>query len=237
MVFAAATDICAAAVFGEREDRGKMAWAERLRGFSLIELLTVISILSLLLVLTVPAVSGLMQAGVMERGVAGLSGALESARGAAMSGSTYTQVGLIERQEEGQEVIRVAVFRSKNGLFDGDYEVAGRGVKLEQLRLANRDELDALTLAKLPSTNTRDYKRDWTSANPAKTATIRGEPIVFRSLIGFTPQGEVFPVGAAAPATYEPWSFVGLKSAVQTNRCAALVIEGGSGTVTLLEPR
>ena len=66
------------------------------RGFSLVELLTVISIAGILAVLTVPAMQGLQQSGNFNRSLYALSDSLNLARSYAMANNTYVYAGLTE---------------------------------------------------------------------------------------------------------------------------------------------
>jgi prepilin-type N-terminal cleavage/methylation domain-containing protein len=65
-------------------------------GFTLIELMVVIGVISLLMVLVVPAVSNLKGSGDLTSAAYTISGALEQARSHALGNSTYVWVGFYE---------------------------------------------------------------------------------------------------------------------------------------------
>ena len=63
-------------------------------GFSLVELLTVMSIIALLASFSVPAMQSLFRSGAVNQAASDLSGTFECARSYAMSQNTYVRVGL-----------------------------------------------------------------------------------------------------------------------------------------------
>ena len=71
------------------------SWRRAL-GFTLVELLVVIFIISLLLFLTVPMIRGLKQSGDLTNAANEVSGAISQARAYAIANNTYTWVGLFE---------------------------------------------------------------------------------------------------------------------------------------------
>src|ERR1700678_1134106 len=66
------------------------------RGFTLMEMLTVISIAAILAVLTVPAMQGLQTAGGFDKSVYAMADSLNLARSYAMANNTYVYEGLTE---------------------------------------------------------------------------------------------------------------------------------------------
>jgi prepilin-type N-terminal cleavage/methylation domain-containing protein len=76
--------------------RAHHAATSRGSGFTLIELMVVIGIISLLMVLVVPAVSNLKGSGDLTNAAYTISGALEQARSHALGNNTYVWVGFYE---------------------------------------------------------------------------------------------------------------------------------------------
>ncbi len=70
--------------------------ARRKRGFTLVEMLTVVSIAALLAVLSLPALQGLQTAGGFDKSVYAMVDSLNLARSYAMANNTYVYVGLTE---------------------------------------------------------------------------------------------------------------------------------------------
>jgi prepilin-type N-terminal cleavage/methylation domain-containing protein len=69
---------------------------KRKRGFSLVELLSVLAVASLLAVLSVPAIQGLNQASGFDKSVYAFADSLNFARSYAMANNTYVYMGLTE---------------------------------------------------------------------------------------------------------------------------------------------
>src|ERR1700734_3542471 len=100
----------------------------RAQGFSLVELLTVISIAGILAILTVPAVQGLQQAGGFNKSVYAMSDSLNLARSYALANNTYVYVGLTEvdrtqnimtsPQNPGVGRVALSIVATKDGTSD-----------------------------------------------------------------------------------------------------------------------
>ncbi len=86
-------------------------------GFSILELLTVISIVSLLSVMTVPALSGVMIGGKDRQAVIAVSGTLEKARDYAVAKNSFVYVGFTKPDAEGK--IFVGIFGANDGSSGG----------------------------------------------------------------------------------------------------------------------
>lgn len=86
--------------------------------FSLVELLSVIAVISLLTSMLVPAVSNLARGNDMSRAVSGVAGTLDLAREYAVSQNTYTWVVMAGSSEKGG--IRAVILGSKDGSNTAD---------------------------------------------------------------------------------------------------------------------
>jgi prepilin-type N-terminal cleavage/methylation domain-containing protein len=86
------------------------------RGFSLIELLIVLSLMALLTALSAPAVFSLSSSGRTNQAITSLAGALEIARQYAVAQNTYTWVAFSETTDaSGQKLLVVAIVGSQDG--------------------------------------------------------------------------------------------------------------------------
>lgn len=106
-------------------------------GFTLLELLIVVSILTLLLILMVPAFTSLKSAGNVTDAIYGIKGLLENARTYAKANHTYVFVGFAEvdssvdpsasQQVAGNGRVAVAVVASKDGTRQFNYVTSNQG--------------------------------------------------------------------------------------------------------------
>jgi prepilin-type N-terminal cleavage/methylation domain-containing protein len=71
-------------------------WRERRGGFTLVEMLTVVSIAAILAILSVPALQGLQTAGGFDKSTYALADSLNLARSYAVANNTYVYVGVTE---------------------------------------------------------------------------------------------------------------------------------------------
>ncbi len=86
------------------------------KGFSLIELLSVIAIISLLATAAVPALSDMMASSRRTKYLTDLSTMLESARQYAVSKNTYVWVSFNEQTANGQDPLFARMFATTDGL-------------------------------------------------------------------------------------------------------------------------
>jgi prepilin-type N-terminal cleavage/methylation domain-containing protein len=106
-------------------------------GFTLLELLIVVGIISLLLVLMIPAFTSLKSAGDISDAIYGIKGLLENARTYAKANHTYVFVGFAEvdasvnpsvtPQITGNGRVAVAVVASKDGSRQFSYAISNQG--------------------------------------------------------------------------------------------------------------
>jgi len=167
------------------------------RAFTLIELLTVISVVALLGTLTIPIVSNAAMGGKFNKALIDLSGALERAQAYAVANNTYTFVAFTEPDADGR--ISVGLFGSRDGSAGvPNLSTAGDTYAIVDARSATEgslvalDHLTVLEGVKLqddqPAGNGLSLKAAsaW-SQNGAKFS-FRGQ--TFTRALQFTPTGE-----------------------------------------------
>jgi prepilin-type N-terminal cleavage/methylation domain-containing protein len=149
----------------------------RRSGFSLVEMLTVISIAAILAVLSMPALQGLQSAGGFDKSVYGLADALNLARSYAVANNTYVYVGLteVDRRQNPGAVPQVAgsgrVALSIVATTDGtsDYSSSnssvwtsagnGTGANLTQVRQVQTFDGFHIAATAFPTTTTGNMAR------------------------------------------------------------------------------
>ncbi len=130
------------------------------QGFTLVEMLTVISIAGILAVLTIPAIQGVQQAGEFDKALYGVSDSLNLARAYAMAENTYVYVGLTELdrsqkttdtpQNKGVGRIALSIVSTKDGTPTVSTATPATGDNLTQVRKVA--VFDAIHIASGPFT-------------------------------------------------------------------------------------
>jgi prepilin-type N-terminal cleavage/methylation domain-containing protein len=214
------------------------------RGFTLVELLTVIAIMALMTGAAVSAVSAIKDAGSLTRGASDLTGTLDQARSYAMANNTYVFVGLTERDGvnpdlEGQGQVIVTIKGSRNGTRD----FGTGGANLQELTKIRR--LENLRIADgLPNTGelsrpavTDSYRVGNEAFAAPESISARGYQ--FTKIIQFDPRGAAS-VPSSTPMIPQ-WIEIGLApvrgpAAEGGENCAVLVLDGVTGSTKIYRP-
>lgn len=220
------------------------------RAFSLIELLTVVALVGILAVATVPAVSQLGKAGRDSQNLILVSGTLEKAREYAIGRNTYTWVSFQKLKSAPEQPIYMMAFASADGSKAGvsanqAYAVSGntgdlvaidRPQKLEDCSI--EAALPAGNTLSLPAVSTQSFL---TTASTGPTfnyanARLGAADSKFSYSVMFTPAGEAR-VSAALPESVE-MVLVPLKGGTVADNAAASVIRvsGLTGRVKVYRP-
>jgi prepilin-type N-terminal cleavage/methylation domain-containing protein len=172
----------------------RAAGRQSCRGFSLIEVLVVMGIITLLTAMTVPAIYSLSKANGVDRAAADVVRVLELSRSFAMAHQTYVRVGI--SQVQGRGLVLLPIY-PLNGSLDADtaadmndYSKWGQlipAVFLEHFQM--NDNLQAL----VPSTiDDREPSESDIPSFRRKAGGTRdgGQDPEFSSFIQFNPNGE-----------------------------------------------
>jgi prepilin-type N-terminal cleavage/methylation domain-containing protein len=213
------------------------------RAFTLIELLTVMTMLAVAMVAVFPALRGL-SGGNVNQAVYDIAGTLEQARAYAMANNTYVFVGFAERSgmdaaKPGTGNVLVAVMGSRNGTRSFGAGNANLVPLAKVRRFGNvhlENSLPALDNMSRPAV--QDQCRIASDAFQAQNAFTQGGQ-QFSKIIQFDPRGMAgVPTSlATVPERLE----IGLVAArgdvvVGKEDCAAVIVDGVTGSAKIYRP-
>ncbi len=165
-------------------------------GFSLVELLVVLAIISLLMALSGPAMQTIMTGDAVDKASSDLAQTLEQARVYAMAHSTYVRVGfgvLPTSASRPQPAMVVMCLYSSDGSLDVT-DMSQWPTAISPLVLPNFGFSDALGTA-------TDMTPDTTDISPATRMAGGHGMVTFNAWIQFNPSGTAR-VDAASPARF-----------------------------------
>jgi prepilin-type N-terminal cleavage/methylation domain-containing protein len=215
------------------------------KGFTLMEMLVVLAIISVLSALAIPALVSLMQARNLTQNIDQLSGMLEVARNEAITRDTYVWVGIQSMTANGNSGLQVAAVASIDGTGNntGSSNLIGvaKVVMLENVMLCAWSSLKATTRA-LSTSYFSVPIAPLSLANNVNGISFQSGSTEFnqKTSITFTPRGQALLPGAVSIATgYDPYIDVSLR---ETNRTqipvnaedTSIVIDGSTGAIQIL---
>src|SRR5258708_4084505 len=118
------------------------------RGFSLVELLCVIAIVSILASASWPSIMGILSGDQLTNNVYQLSGLVQQARTTAVTQHTYVWVGFYSYTKDGSPAIMVASISGNSGLstdlYTNNYRLSSKLVSLKNVKLAAATDYNTL---------------------------------------------------------------------------------------------
>jgi Tfp pilus assembly protein FimT len=234
-----------------------------LQAFTLIEVLTSLSIVLALSFAGAPALSGLLASGNFNSALDQVSGAMESAQEYAIAHNTYTYVGFTNPNAQGQ--VFVAVFGASDGSAGGISNVASATTSISSAApTANTGSSVLVMLSRITTVQGVAFSNSLPGdspipggasfADPATAATVPstaqlsyatnvyqdgsgGGQITFRRVVQFTPEGEGR-VGAYVPTAVQlvlaPTA--GNSGRILNAEASVIQIAGITGQVTTFRP-
>ena len=188
------------------------------KGFSLVELLAVIAVISILMATSTSFIPSLFQANQVDANVATLSGIFEQAREAAISGNTYVYVvftGPLTTTPAGG--VAVATIQSQDGTdalnnftFSGPISAANdlamlhKTTGLPGVKLLSQSQTATLITAQFPSLSSSGAAM---ASSSTLTVAAGGVTYTFTQGVMFKPDGEV-----ASSGTWNDMVEFGLQS-------------------------
>ena len=227
-----------------------------IRAFTLVELLTVISIMAIMMVAVLPAFNGIKGAGDLTRVAYEVAGTLEQARAYAMANNTYVFVGFTERDgmdatQAGVGQILLAAMGSKDGtrgFGTGNSNLVPLS-KLRQIENVHLVEYLQPEEGPLPNSGAmtrpdvvdecRVGNKKFQLGDPYKSGFTASSDYAFTKIIQFDPRGTASIPSATVSVPH--WMEIGLVSArgsavVSKTNCAALVLDGVTGSAKIYRP-
>lgn len=190
---------------------------------SLVELIVVMGAIVVLVALGAPALMELARGQGMKRAVSEVGGLLEQARIEAMATSTWTWVGLAQRDPDAPPELLAVLIASKDGTNNMDADnlrIISRPVRIENVRVLSELTEWAGETGSVPLTG----------SSFSFSETVAGESVSFTdTVVGFSPRGEA----TLSNNTVPPWIEIGLvemRGAVEIpDRTASIRVSGFSG--------
>lgn len=225
-----------------QRDKHRASTAQRGSGFTILELLTVIGIMALVSVASMPAVSALTKSSKINQAMSQITSTLEQARQYAVANNTYTWVAFYQDNAapEGSKVY-VAALGSRDGTDPTDGFSAGGSVDMAKVTPLNRNTSFAQVQLKQPGVNTWP---DLPAASAVQLSNsvsfgvnIPGKGVTsFNQVVQFTPAGEA-KVSPGISSVIE----LGLRpvhsgSVENTDNIAVIRIAGMTGQTRLFRP-
>lgn len=206
----------------------------RAQGFTLLEMLAVISIIAVLSASTISSLESFGNSKGVDQGIYDVSGLLELARSEAVTRQTYVWVGFENREMNGQQVLCMAAACSKDGSAAPSLNNLFRLTRIIQIGntvMVSWSGLKPQTRASLGGAQPASVADNSTSVVPG-----RGDEYLSKS-ITFTPRGEA--MLNAAPDSDTPYdaymdlSFRQAKGNVVTDGAddAAVIVDGCTGAI------
>ena len=220
-----------------------------LRAFTLLELLTVISVIAIMMVSVMPAFTRIKGAGDVTKAAFDVAGTLEQARSYAMANNTYVFVGFTER--DGMDVTKTGVgqiLMAAMGSKDGTRNFGTNNSNLVPLSKLRRIENVHLQDS-LPNSGTMTRPTVDSAYQVGNAAFQLGAPFTsgftvssgysFTKIIQFDPRGTASIPSATVSVPH--WMEIGLvgargNSVAGTSNCAALVLGGVTGSAKIYRP-
>jgi prepilin-type N-terminal cleavage/methylation domain-containing protein len=209
------------------------------RGFSLMELMCVIAIISLLASMSWPSIVGMVSGNRLSNNAYELSGLVQQARTAALTEHTYVWLGFYSYTQNGAPALMVASVVGNSGLAtdlqNSNYQLAFKPVILKNVSLAS-----ATNYTGLPGVDAPDNIDAGSQTSSFQMNALGISNAKFSDVIVFGPDGQAYlPTSAGAlPSAPVQCVGVGLNAAPSSTgnlHTVAVQLHGLSGQVSVFQ--
>jgi prepilin-type N-terminal cleavage/methylation domain-containing protein len=206
-------------------------------GFSLVEILMVLGIISILSALAIPAFTAIAASHGITQGAYDVSTLLEYGRTEAVTKQTYTWVVFQNTTVAGQPEVKMAAFSSLDGSATLNATNIRSLTRILHVTGANVIPWSSLktTTQGLLSSVLNETATPTDASTYSQTTPYAFLPGPANYSVTFTPRGEaMLPNAPTANTSYDPWIDVGIAQATGSGSKrddAAVVIDGSTGSV------
>ncbi|MDR1146286.1 MAG: prepilin-type N-terminal cleavage/methylation domain-containing protein [Verrucomicrobiales bacterium] len=222
--------------FGKFVANGCHARRSAARGFTLIELMCVITIFGIMTALSIFSVHSIMAGRQIANNAHELAGLIRTARTAAIAQNTYVAVAFSASRQGNSSVLLVATVAAKSGQLSdlqtaGQYQLLNKCAVLKDVQFASA--ADYINLPAVDETNNVDITD---SARQLQVAVGGGRQLDFTNALVISPSGEITLTDANGTAAPIRCLGIGLQAAPASPnkpRLAAVQVAGLSGDVSV----
>ena len=206
-------------------------------GFTLVELLMVLVVMSVMLSLSVVAFNSLVTSQGIAEGLTDLSSLIEFSKTQAVARNTYVRVGFLTQVNGGSTQLFAGAVGSQDGttnLSANNLYPISKILQFKNMRFTDRASLGPAVTSLLPSITPAPAPIAPTNPPVSFTMSSGGVALTFTSTITITPQGEIMMSNPAPTDPYISLMEIGIQSVrgttVPANAPAGMLwIYGSSG--------
>ncbi|MGB8354675.1 MAG: prepilin-type N-terminal cleavage/methylation domain-containing protein [Chthoniobacteraceae bacterium] len=219
------------------------------KAFSLIELLVVITVMSILAALSAPAIVGLVSGNQLTNNIYQLSGMVQQARTLAITQNTYVLLGFYSYVNNGTQSVMVGMVSGKSGqltdVLSGttsstNFLMVNNNATLKNVQIDTGTPPLYISPRPLPGVDTADNNNVTTSTNSFQIAVAGNSTATFTYAIAFGPDGTASLMQPNQSGALQPTRCIGIglkpvSAPANSPQVAAIQISGLSGQVSVFQ--
>lgn len=208
------------------------------KGFSLVELMCVIAIMSVLASAAWPSIAGMISGNKLTNNAYELSGLLQQARTTALTEHTYVWIGFSSVTQDGAPSLMVASLVGKSGLSsdlsNNNTQLAAKPMLLKNVQLAT-----AANYSSLPGLDATDNTDAGSQSYTFQDSVAGRANLTFTDVIAFGPDGQAsLPQSSGGALQLVECLGIGLNAAPSSSshlHTVAVQVHGLSGQVAVFQ--